>query len=236
MTGLGLLVLAATADPVPMLSRSQAPPTGRPPGPLATASATASGPNGTPTPDQITPYDASWVRPLVLGVLIVVGAVVLLGTAVAVVQMARRLWEDRWQAPGVARSIGGDQLEVDLTSPGQAIVDAAEQMAQALRSGSPRNAVVQCWLVLVRSLEQHGVTPDPAHSPTELTRAALTQLSTDARAADELTSLFLEARFSEHLIGELERQRALSALQRVVSGLDGTRGAESRSVPVGGAS
>jgi hypothetical protein len=225
-TGLALLVVVTTADPVRLLHTTSEPATGRPPGPLPTPSATASTlASGTPTPDQVAPYDVPWLRPVVLAVLVVVGLVMLAGTVLAVVQVARRLWEDRWQAPDVPQALADEQLHVDLAATRDAVVESAAELREALLAGSPRNGVVQCWLRLVQALEEHGIVPDPAQSATELTRVALSRLSPDARAVTELTSLFLEARFSEHTIGEPERQRALDALHRVVASLEPHRGA-----------
>jgi hypothetical protein len=219
--GLALLVLATTADHVPLLEVPGEPSArGVPPGPLATASATATPATGSTTAAPVVPFDLPWVRPLVLTLLAVAALVMVAGTVVALVQVARRLWQDRWRAPDVQHALTGERLDVDLSAPRDAVAEAAERMRDALRTGTPRNAVVQCWLLLVHSLERHGVTPHPAQSPTELARHALSQVSTDAGAVTELTALFLEARFSEHPIGEESRRRAEAALQRITAGLE----------------
>jgi hypothetical protein len=219
--GLALLVLVTTADRVPLLQVPAGPSArGVPPGPLATASATASPATGSTTAPPVVPFDLPWVRPAVLTLLALLALVMVAGTVVALVQMARRLWQDRWRAPDVQHALTGERLDVDLSTPHDAVAEAAERMRDALRTGTPRNAVVQCWLLLVHSLERHGVTPHPAQSPTELARHALSQVSTDAGAVAELTALFLEARFSEHPIGEESRRRAEAALQRITAGLE----------------
>lgn len=218
--GLTLLVLATTADRVPLLQIPSRPSAhGVPPGPLATASATASPATAASTAPAVLPFDLPWVRPMVLTLLAVMALIMVAGTVVALVHVARRLWQDRWQAPDVLHALASERLDVDLSAPLDAVAEAAERMREALRTGTPRNAVVQCWLLLVHSLERHGVSPDPAQSPTELARQALSQVSTDAEAVTELTALFLEARFSEHPIGERARQRAEAALQRITAGL-----------------
>jgi hypothetical protein len=218
--GLVLLVLATTADRVPLLQLPSEPAArGVPPGPLATATATASPATASTTAPAIVPIDLPWVRPAVLALLAVLALVMVAGTVVALVHVARRLWQDRWQAPDVLHAVTNERLDVDLSAPRDAVAETAERMREALRTGTPRNAVVQCWLLLVESLERHGVTPHPAQSPTELARDALNQVSTDAGAVAELTALFLEARFSEHPIGEQSRQRAEAALQRITAGL-----------------
>jgi hypothetical protein len=218
--GLGLLVLATTADRVPLLQLpSGSAAHGLPPGPLATASATATSATASTTAKPILPFDLPWVRPAVLVLLALVGLVMVAGTVVALVHVARRLWQDRWQPPDVLHAMTTERLDVGLSARRDAVAEAAERMHEVLQEGTPRNAVVQCWLLLVRSLEQHGVTPHPAQSPTELARDALNQVSTDAGAVAELTALFLEARFSEHPIGEPSRQRAVAALQRITAAL-----------------
>jgi hypothetical protein len=222
--GLALLVLVTTADQVPLLQvRGEPSARGVPPGPLATASATVSPARGSTTAPPIVPFDLPWVRPAVLTLLAVVAIVMVGGTVVALVQVARRLWENRWQAPDVLHALTSERLDVDLSAPHDAVEEAAERMRDVLRTGTPRNGVVQCWLLLVASLERHGVTPHPAQSPTELARQALSQVSTDADAVAELTALFLEARFSEHPIGEDSRRRAEASLQRITAGLEQQR-------------
>jgi hypothetical protein len=171
------------------------------------------------------------VRPLVLAVLIVVGAVMVAGTVAALVEVARRLWQDRWRTPDVLHAFDSERVDVSLAIGRDARAEAAADMHKALRTGSPRNAVVQCWLLFVAALERRGVRRDPAMSPTELTRHALRQVSTDRAAVAELTSLFLEARFSEHEIGEDARQRAERALQRVTAALAPTAPAAPDAVP-----
>ena len=220
-TGLAVLVLATTGDGTALLRPPPGAAHGSPPGPLGTpgVSATA-GATASATPDPIAPIDLPWVRPLVLTVLALVGLVMVAGTVVALVDVARRLWEDRWQAPDVLHPMDGEPIEVALSAPRDALAEAAQQMQDALRAGSPRNAVVQCWLLLVASLERHGVTPDPAQSPTELARHSLNRVSTDRAAVAELTALFLEARFSAHVIDEDARRRAEAALRRITAALE----------------
>lgn len=224
-TGLVLLVLASTGDAVPLLDAPETPALGQPPGPLDLPTVTAStAATGSATASTIPqPYDVPWLRSLVLGALVVAGIVMLTGTLVAVAVVAKRLWEDRWQRPEVQHAWGDEQVTVDIAASREALETAATQMRQALRTGSPRNAVVRCWLLLVDSLQQQGVEPDPAQSATEFTRFALTQVSTDQGAVAELTALFLEARFSEHELGEAARERALAALDRITTSLEAPR-------------
>jgi hypothetical protein len=220
-TGLAVLVLATTADGTALLQAPPATPHGSPPGPLGTPAATATAAaTASATPDPVIPIDLPWLRPVVLTLLGVAAVIMVAGTVVAVVHVARRLWEERWQAPDLLHALESEPLDVDLSAPRDALAEAAQQMRDVLLTGSPRNAVVQCWLLLVAALERHGVTPQPAESPTEFTRNALNQVSTDRAAVAELTSLFLEARFSEHVIGEEARLRATAALGRVTAALD----------------
>jgi hypothetical protein len=219
-TGLALLVLATTGDPVPLLDAPGSPVLGRPPGPLNAPTVTATA--GTASPSASTapqPFDVPWLRPLVLGALVVVGIVMLAGTLVAVVVIARRLWADRWQRPDLLQAVADEQLTVGLTRSRESLEAVAVEMRHALRTGSPRNAVVRCWLLLVDSLERHGVRPHPAQSATEFTRTALSRVSADEQAVAQLTALFLEARFSEHEMDEAARERALDALDRITRSL-----------------
>lgn len=219
-SALVVLVLATSGDPVPLLTAPRRAPLGPPPGPLDLATATAGTATPTTSATPVPPaFDAAWVRPLVLGVLVVVAVAMLAGTVYGVVHVVRRLWEERWRSPDVPNAIGADPLDIDLHAARQGVSEAARDMRAALRAGSPRNAVVQCWLLLLDSLGTHGVTTHPSQSPTELAEHALSQVSTDRAAVSELTFLFLEARFSEHPMDETARRRAEVALARILSDL-----------------
>lgn len=94
---------------------------------------------------------------------------------------------------------------------------AADASAQrdALATGTPRNAIVACWLRLEAVTEGAGLDRDPADTSEEFTSRVLGQFSIDASAVEELAALYREARFSSHDMGETERAAAVDALDAV---------------------
>jgi Domain of unknown function (DUF4129) len=90
---------------------------------------------------------------------------------------------------------------------------AAYQGAAAMRDiDEPRAAIIACYAAMKRSLAQAGVAARAADTPTDfLVRAAEAGIA--SVAAQNLTALFLEARFSVHPMSGMQRQAAVDALR-----------------------
>ncbi len=97
----------------------------------------------------------------------------------------------------------------------------------ALASGTPRNAIVACWMQLERDATDAGVARDPAETSSEYAARVIAEASVDTAPIHELAALFREARFSRHELGPAHRDAALDALERVEAAL----GARRREVP-----
>ncbi|MGH3501201.1 MAG: DUF4129 domain-containing protein [Nocardioidaceae bacterium] len=93
--------------------------------------------------------------------------------------------------------------------------ETAEAQLRALRTGSPRNAIVECWLRLEEAVAEAGLDVPPAETSMELTERVLSSYVVDDRSIRDLARLYREARFSEHRLGEEHRESAVSALQRL---------------------
>lgn len=92
--------------------------------------------------------------------------------------------------------------------------DAAAQR-EVLATGTPRNAIVACWLRLETVTAGAGLDRDPADTSEEFTSRVLGQFSVDSSAVNELAALYRKARFSSQDIGETERAVAVNALDAV---------------------
>lgn len=84
-----------------------------------------------------------------------------------------------------------------------------------LGRGTSSEAVINAWLMLERTAVEVGVDDDASRTPTELVTAVLDEYDVDRPAIERLASLYREARFSVHPIGELQREAARDALRRV---------------------
>jgi flagellar basal body-associated protein FliL len=105
-----------------------------------------------------------------------------------------------------------DENAVERARLSAAIDDAGQALAAET---TPRAAIIACYRSMQSSLAAAGVERTAADTPEELLeRAARTGLVLPA-AADQLTVLFREARFSLHPISEAQRAQAAAALARL---------------------
>jgi len=165
------------------------------------------------TPES--PHDwPAWVGT----VLSVVGIVLLAVVALAVLSSLRflRLPAMRWWASLQRRPVVGEALpEVDDVNVTLDVVAART----ALFTGTPRNAIVACWMQLERDATEAGVPRIASETPTEYAERVIGTSSIDPRPIGELASLYREARFSTHELVDSHRQRAVTALERVAAAL-----------------
>jgi hypothetical protein len=114
----------------------------------------------------------------------------------------RLLYDEDDDAPGSAWEA---LLSVEL---GEA---AAEQLTALVR-GSPRNAIVACWLRLQEATRRAGLPAEASETSHEFTVRAMRRLHLDDVAITTLSRLYREARFSDHEMVEMQRAQAVEAL------------------------
>lgn len=156
----------------------------------------------------------SWVGSLfaLLGKVLVVAIVI----APVVIGAMRRFPQPRWRLPHAWRVRTMSLLpEVDERSHR---IDVASARA-ALVGGSPRNAIVACWMQLERDAADVGLPRRAFETPTEYVERVVTSSSVDPAPIGELAALYREARFSNHDLPDDHRTRALVALDRVEAAL-----------------
>jgi uncharacterized protein DUF4129 len=102
-----------------------------------------------------------------------------------------------------------------LPSVAEAITEDADLQFAALREGSPRNAIVACWIRLEQSVEKAGLDVRPGETSTELTVRAIRRYTLDRSSIATLAKLYREARFSTHPISEDMRVAAINVLERL---------------------
>ncbi|MET0663622.1 MAG: DUF4129 domain-containing protein [Ilumatobacteraceae bacterium] len=126
-----------------------------------------------------------------------------------------RLRWSRRRRPGPVDFDVLDEVAVAITS------DADAQQA-ALRRGTPRNAIVECWLRLETAVVAAGVPRQPADTSTDLMLRVLATRRIEPTAIATLAALYREARFSDHPMTEESRRDAIDALDVVHQGLRST--------------
>jgi hypothetical protein len=164
-----------------------------------------------PTYQQLTSHvqptvDLSWLGQLI-------GYTAVLAACYGVFVLLRSLWRNRWRPPEARPGV-----EFELM-PGRAVLeslqDDADAQLAALDGGGPRDSIVACWLRLEEIVSAGGVQARRWETSTELVTRVLHELDLDPRPVAELASLYREARFSEHPMGEASREKARSALRRL---------------------
>jgi hypothetical protein len=158
-------------------------------------------------------WEIPWIVQVILAVLIYGGLAAC--AAVALVYAWRRRPRLRWRRGSRQRP---DDFEI-LADVAAAISADAEEQRAALHHGSPRNAIVACWLRLEAAVVAAGVTRDPADTSAELTQRVLASHHVEPVAIARLADLYREARFSEHPMGEDARRAAIESLDAVHDGL-----------------
>lgn len=89
----------------------------------------------------------------------------------------------------------------------------------ALTGGTPRNAIVACWMQLEADAGSAGLSRLAAETPAEYVERVVATSSVDPAPIAELAALYREARFSQHELSDDHRQRAMAALDRVAAAL-----------------
>jgi Domain of unknown function (DUF4129) len=112
-----------------------------------------------------------------------------------------------------------DAIDHDEATRG-AIYAAAGAGADAMRDvAEPRAAIIACYAAMEAVLSHAGVRRLVAETPSDLLTRAI-EIGVAPRAAQRLTGLFLEARYSTHEMTEADRAAAHDALALLRHPLD----------------
>ena len=100
--------------------------------------------------------------------------------------------------------------------------DRLEVRCQMLEcfSGGDHGLTAAVHVLIDALLGARGFTDQEALTPRELERLAVDRLQVSREETGNLTSLFEEARYSEHALGEPDRARAMDCLGRIQAALE----------------
>ncbi len=85
-----------------------------------------------------------------------------------------------------------------------------------LRSGEDvRSTIIRCYQKMCYNLQDKGIKQEDYITPREFRKIAISRLPVTDRTVGALTSLFEEARYSTHALGEAHKKRALTTLERL---------------------
>ena len=129
-------------------------------------------------------------------------------------------WSVRQRRPALP-----DRIAEDVDT--EELLDVVESGRAALAElDDARAAIIACYVAMERSLADRGAVRDAADTPDELLARAVAAGVVRGAAAQRLTALFYEARFSSHPLGPGQRDAAKAALDELAAELH--RGAEAR--------
>jgi hypothetical protein len=150
--------------------------------------------------------DIRWVLYLLLIIAIIAAVIVAL----------RRSW--------LRHGLGGAPVPAEpIATDADTLRDAISEGAAALRAGAfddARKAIIACYVAMERSLADRGAARNEADTPDELLRRATQAGIIHGTAASRLTTLFYEARFSSHRLGDDQHNQATQALDEIAASLD----------------
>ena len=111
--------------------------------------------------------------------------------------------------------------EPDVGRSKRALARAVRTAIRDLEAGWDfRAAVLRCYGSMVLLFESRGTRADPSQTAREFEADALTRLGVSREGVDDLTSLFEEARYSDHAIGEVQRDAAIGCLTAIRTELE----------------
>ncbi len=103
-----------------------------------------------------------------------------------------------------------------LASRRHAAAAAVDEAISDLQLGQDvRKAILACYARFCALLGVRGIPDQVALTPREIEDRAVTQLEVSPSSAESLTSLFEEARYSTHPLGDDARDRAVESLARI---------------------
>ncbi len=203
---LAVLTIVASSGPVGFVT-SPPPGSGSPPTlpPLPTTSTTATPANayatGALNPATLPPIPG-WVVALIQG-------------AFVLVVLAAGLWLLRfaWQhAPRARSRVHVDHEIFPLPDLPEELTRSAAARMMLLQGGTPRNAIVACWLDLEDAAGAVGLPRLASETSAEYTTRVLKTWDLAPDALGSLAALYREARFSRHELTEVHRELAVRRL------------------------
>ena len=141
----------------------------------------------------------------------------------AIVALLGALLYARFGLPGVWRSYADVRIvEVEPQLGGAprptraALVEHVDAALDAIEQGTdPREVIIACYVALLDAVRAAGTRPDPSESPAELLYRVLAEQEIPNAPVVRLSELYVEARFSQHVVADEMRDDARAALRTV---------------------
>jgi hypothetical protein len=147
----------------------------------------------------------------------IIAVIITAGFLMVALAVIATWWPSTWR---VRRRRQSGEMTDELADVVDVVVRVdAVAARRALAEGTPRNAIVGCWMQLERDAAEAGLARLDSETSAEYVERVVEGSSVDPAPIRELSALFREARFSDHAMDEGHRQRAIDALGRVEAAL-----------------
>lgn len=167
--------------------------------------------------DRIDQGDVGVWFDIVATIFLCLVALALLTSFVRRTQRRRRRRRHAQSDEGSSRAGPSALADAAVVPPG--LVEATDDLTAVLMQGTPRNAIVSCWVALEQACADAGLARHQSETSVEFTTRVLSTFTVDEESIVELAGLYREARFSSHLLTEQHRERAVGCLQDLQSRL-----------------
>lgn len=177
-------------------------------------------------PTEQPTADDGWFGPLSTALLVLL-VLVLLALLLRREADRRRRRRRRLAITSAATDAGPSDLAEPQVVAAE-LLARTDDLSSVLLTGEPRNAIVACWVQLEDACARIGLRRGRAETSMEFTHRVLATYAVGPGPIDDLADLYREARFSEHVLTEDHRQRAVRALTELTGRLRDRAGAAGR--------
>lgn len=118
------------------------------------------------------------------------------------------------------RSADGQKMTVSGRSEHEeekAVLDDA--MRNLYAGEDPRSTIIRTYQRMCLLVRDGRLDDEPLFTPREFAERAVSQLGWGREPLEDLTLLFEEARYSDHILGEEQKNRAIASFERIREGL-----------------
>lgn len=121
---------------------------------------------------------------------------------------------------GIRRRIAAVPHQVEDRAKMEVIRSASEGMYRLKLGDDVRSVIIRCYKEMVDALEIHGLNAMPHMTARELEMEVLGRMGLSQYTLSTLRTLFERARYSRHEMTELDRSKAIEALEAVKADLE----------------
>ncbi len=103
----------------------------------------------------------------------------------------------------------------------EVVAETIDRTLEDLYEGKDvRSSIMRCYAEMIDKLEEKGISEEDSFTPREFRAQAIKQLDVSQESVYKITSIFEEARYSNHELGEKEKETAIENLEKLKKELE----------------